>query len=308
MKYKAFLIFVFVCLFSVMYMLPVSSQDIEPPSFGISSEEKAALTNPEYHKPEMENIDLTQPIIRLYGDLSFVMLEEYDAISDIIDIENSTEKVSYDYILLGNKIRRIYWWFEDGENKVGVAETYEENVEQYMLDLNHMNCRMIFFGKECLVEEVYCFDGRPSYMGTAVFFITNQGTFVKYYRGVTDEVFLFTEDEFRAYGKKYLAYCEEKQYDENGELLIGLNLFWDYMSEHYPGVGTFVEETISTEELLETIAFTENLTAAVSSDEGCSDNETPDKIQVLVVAGISGIVLLLFIGFIVAWGVKKKRL
>lgn len=73
------------------------------------------------------------------------------------------------------------------------------------------------------VNNIFCFDSLNSHTGAAVYLITDNGVFVKYYEQSTSEAVCYSEEDFRLFMSEYyhfLTSCEHN-YNENGEPLGG---------------------------------------------------------------------------------------
>ena len=78
--------------------------------------------------------------------------------------------------------------------------------------------------KYCTLQEIVCFDGNASKKGAYVYYVTDIGTYIKYYEHEKDQQpVTLSEEEFKKYGVEYYEYSisYENNYSEDGSPLYG---------------------------------------------------------------------------------------
>ena len=133
------------------------------------------------------------------------------------------------YVVLQPPLRRIcsYAAFEPYQ-----IETISSTAPTYITDIVEGKQKQTFLGAEHTVENVICFDGLKHHDHTAVFYLTDGGTFVKVYNRTDTAAVEFTLEDFQEKAYAYYSFKNsyEYLYNEAGERRgeVGAGFFLDY--------------------------------------------------------------------------------
>ena len=133
------------------------------------------------------------------------------------------------YVVLQPPLRRIcsYAAFEPYQ-----IETIGPTAPTYITDIVEGKQKQMFLGAEHTVENVICFDGLRGHDHTAVFYLTDGGTFVRVYYRTDATAVEFALEEFQEKARDYYSFItsDEYLYDENGKErnAAGAGFFLDY--------------------------------------------------------------------------------
>ena len=182
-------------------VIPLHAEEEQPlSSKRISEEELATLYNPAYYNEHMDGITLTdKPIIKIYPcifayDLAQYPLEEMLARAD-------QEANGFDYFIDGI---RVFCIEVDAYPYVGKYLDERRYDNPFIKDLKTMGNTITVNETECKILDIYCFDDHEE--GAFVYLITDQGVFVKCYKGYKtdfEESAIFTEEEFSEYAVSF---------------------------------------------------------------------------------------------------------
>ena len=93
----------------------------------------------------------------------------------------------------------------------------------YAKDIANLSVQTEILGKQCKISQIVGFDEGHSHKGTAIYVVTDQGIFVRYYPDYISEGVWLTEQDYQTYAKAFYEYTTsyEYNYNENGEALNG---------------------------------------------------------------------------------------
>lgn len=146
--------------------------------------------------------------------------------------------------------------------RVRTYDTVFDTVPTYVKDIASGSVEQYFLGNKHTIENIICFDGASSRQAIMVYYITDGGTFVRYYENLSANAIEYTFEEFQPYAAAYHALITsyEYNYDEKGQALYGGGVsFSEFMAnpEKYqvpvtndttemtqPSPGTDTQETI----------------------------------------------------------------
>ena len=172
-------------------------------SNSLSDTESAEISNVSLYDDSLKNYDLAgKPTVAIYNhvywDLSDKPLEE---------IASAARKSgSVDYVVLtDDTLLRItqYADAETGAYTLGIRTDMAGWNFGWVHDLLITEIKNNFGEGDCTIKQVYCFDDSSSRMGILVYFVTDNGNYVKYYRGPDSVEVVHTEEEFRSCAKYY---------------------------------------------------------------------------------------------------------
>lgn len=134
------------------------------------------------------------------------------------------------YVVLDPPLRRIcsYAAFEPYQ-----IETIGPTAPTYITDIVEGKQKQTFLGAEYTVENVICFDGSGNHHDhTAVFYLTDGGTFVRVYNRTDTTAVEFTLEDFQEKAHNYYSFITsyEYLYNEDGKErnAAGAGFFLDY--------------------------------------------------------------------------------
>lgn len=180
-----------------------------------------------------------RPVLKVYYTGYF---EHIDA-----DIQNMIEQAllygTVDYIVFSENENIRWGTWKDGENITVDVITIRGSNYSYINDIRNMAADTEILGQTCQVSNIYCFDDLFSHRGAAVYVVTDQGSFVRYYDSAYSEGIWFKEEDFSAYAVEYYNFLisPENNYNEDGEPVGGMSMTFV----------EFIEELRKQEELIE---------------------------------------------------------
>lgn len=133
------------------------------------------------------------------------------------------------FVVLGQSLKVISSWpaFEPYQ-----IQTIGPTVPTYISDIVEGERRQTFLGADHTVKNVICFDGLNHHDHTAVFYITDGGTFVRIYARSDAAAVEFLLDDFQEKVCAYYSFVNSYEYlyneagEERGE--VGAGFFLDY--------------------------------------------------------------------------------
>jgi competence protein ComGC len=186
----------------------------------LSADEYEILNNKDLYNKNNEFLkDFSledKPVIRIYWEDFWGF-----SMNELIDVANARNYKAY--AVLDDEYVLLKIVFQDGTPTIIGKVDAEPTLPNYLADLKMMTAETEILGQQCKIENVYCFDTLSMYLGTAVYYCTDQGVFVKYYDyedALSSTGFWFAEQDFNFYSEAYADYLAATAYDENG---VGLN-------------------------------------------------------------------------------------
>lgn len=191
----------------------------------LTEEEYAVLKNKEYYAFSDDGpteFTLTdQPILRynlfLYPDQMEQSLE------DIVPAKVSRNRW---YIVFDEKpiIMKT-----SGTDPLRITIRYLDAALPFVRDVLNIKPTMKILGTRCKVRDVFLTNGCDDPYEVLVYYDTDQGVFVRYYKDETSSGEWFTGRSFADYAHKYNEYLRENAYNDSGEPLSGQLPFRDYL-------------------------------------------------------------------------------
>ena len=204
----------------------IKKENIEIVDDNLSDEEYVLLRETEnYVFPDEELQQFTlndQPIMR-YEWLFFDEMEQ-----PLKDINYGKNYVYKQYIVFDKKPIRLAVSVS-GEGKRQISIRYMKTSIPYLRDLLNVSPKMKIMGNTCTVEDVFLAITTEHFPSTILYYDTDQGVFVRFYKDDSAEGEWFTEQAFTNYAHQYNEYLRETSHDENGVPLDGEFPFWAYL-------------------------------------------------------------------------------
>lgn len=114
---------------------------------------------------------------------------------------------------------------------VGILISYADSSLPFIRDLLDVRKEMTILDTCCTVQNVVlsnsC-DPAPT-NGVLLYYETDQGIFVRYYRFESSSGEWFTLQRFTEFAQQYVQYLHDSSYNEDGEVLSGQMAFRDYL-------------------------------------------------------------------------------
>lgn len=193
----------------------------------LSSEDKQMLNDKDAYKDEiLYNAIKDNPVIKVYSNVYW----EYSDYKLEEIIKKAQNKKTEDFYVFSDKIFRISIWEADGE--ISISEIDEEReTPVFIEDLKSLDGVTTICNKECAMENIICFDGIASHDGIVVYYVTDKGTFVKYYDSYTSQAMTYEEKDFSKYAQEYYKYStsSKNNYFMDGSPICGDTSFAYYM-------------------------------------------------------------------------------
>ncbi len=168
-----------------------------------------------------------EPVIKVYNEIYW----NYSNLPIDEIVENANQSNIVDYIVLKESPIRLR--MRDSKGKFSIGLSSKSTSAKWVNDILNVSLDMNILNYDCTVTEIYCFEDFSSHMGATVYYLTTQGTFVKYYRYETSDGTWFTEHDYRSYAWEYYNYLisPENNCNENGEPIGGGTLsFLDFIA------------------------------------------------------------------------------
>lgn len=169
---------------------------------GRFSDQRGKTCSSEYDE-SLTNYDLSgKPTVaynHVYWDLSDKPLG-----GDRVSAARQSGSVDY-VVLTDDTLLRItqYADAETGAYTLGIRTDPAGGNFRWLCDLFITEIKNNFGEGDCTIKQVYCFDDSSFRMGILVYFVTDNGNYVKYYRGPDSVEVVHTEEEFRSCAKYY---------------------------------------------------------------------------------------------------------
>lgn len=182
-----------------------------------------------------------KPIIKIYNEIYWELSNEsLDTILERADLAKTIDYLVFDEELI--RLRKI----QDGNEPI-IGKNPRGSELNFIKDIQGMSTSVDILGTSCKVLNIYCFDMFTSHMGSSIYFVTDKGTFVKYYADQMSEGVWFTEQEYRNYASEYYDYLisPENNYNEKGEPVGGgLVPFLSYIDNYHNKTSDGLESSV----------------------------------------------------------------
>lgn len=219
---------VIICMFFVLAQLICAentNQSIEPEistvfSNQLSSKELNDLQNKDLYSFDYELTHAeSRPIMKIYNAVYWFC--SHKSLDEILSY--AEQSTVCDYVILDEdiRVRKL-----DLKEKVSIGISPQSSSYNYIKDLKEINVVYNILGNKCNILQIYCFEGFTSYQGASIYFVTNQGTFIKHYEKGDSQGVWFEEKQYQIYAQEYYNYISspENNYNENGEPIGGAQL------------------------------------------------------------------------------------
>ena len=193
-----------------------------------------------YKKPESKDAIAGIPILRRYSGIPWSYSNDpIDVVLARIEQKDISDSGDYKkkYLVFGEELKSIYMTVDKTDlsvTNISVAgipsglPIVDDAV--FIKELCSMSRDTTILGVSCRVERVELFS--EMYNGAAIYLITDQGTFVKYYKDSKSSPRVFTEEEFGIYG---VAYDQRlKELNPPGDATGGFITFDAFLKEEFP--------------------------------------------------------------------------
>lgn len=200
-----------------------------------------------------------KPVLTVFNTISW----RYAAYPQLEEgIALACEKAALRYVVWDDTLMLIRKSSVQKQYIVCTYDTVFDTVHTYVKDIASGSVEQYFLGNKHTIENIICFDGANNHQAIIVYYITDGGTFVRYYEDMTADAIEYTFEEFQPYAAAYYALITsyEYNYNEKGQALYGGGVsFSEFMAnpEKYqvpvtndttemtqPSPGTDTQETI----------------------------------------------------------------
>lgn len=227
-KVSFFIIMVAICILSITINAKDVAQSNASANESISNILKNQLSTDDLN--DLKNDDLyglaknpisidNEPIIKIYNvvywEFSNMNLDEILLIAE--------QAKTFDYVALNQdvRLRKII-----STDNISIGISSEQSSLNYVDDIRKITSDFEILNKQCKILNIYCFDGFTSLQGASVYFVTDQGIYIRYYENKHSEGVWFEEKQYKKYASDYYEYISspENNYNEFGEPINGGNM------------------------------------------------------------------------------------
>jgi len=205
----------------------------------LSSEDLTSLKDASLYESGHVPISIdNQPIMKIYNEIYWACSN-----TNLNEILLYAEQSNvFDYVAFNEnvRLRKIV-----SKELISIGFSPEKSSLNYTNDIKEMSSNFEIFGRQCQILNIYCFDGFSSHQGASIYFVTDQGTYIKHYENKHSNGIWFEEEQYKKYADEYYNYLisQENNYTENGEPIGGGNLsFISFINKSNNSSGTIVNK------------------------------------------------------------------
>ena len=178
----------------------------------LSSDDLTDLKNSNLYESGGVSISIdNEPIMKIYNEIYWECSDTN--LNELLFVAEQSNV--FDYVALNEnvRLRKII-----SKERISIGISSEKSSLNYINDIKEMSSNLEIFGRKCKILNIYCFDGFTSYHGASIYFVTDQGTYIKYYESKHSKGIWFEEEQYKKYANEYHNYLisPEYNYNENG--------------------------------------------------------------------------------------------
>ena len=201
----------------------------------LSDGDISLLENVEFYHESLEGIDIQgKPVVVWYGfrlDWKNCNL----SLNELLNLD-SLGTLNY-YFVLGESDLELQEYaitdYEQGTTQIGLALASVDLGYPFLDDIRKATVNMEIMGENRIVSNIYTFmTSSGGCTEAASYYVTNSGTFVRYYEFVPNTSVWLKESDFQKYGSEYKKFVDDNS-TKNGKDVIS---FVEYLKTNY-GIG-----------------------------------------------------------------------
>ncbi len=236
---KRFLSFITFLILFITFACLISAENLDVSSNatfdqGISNVLINQLSEKDFNDLQNEDLYLkntpfesveNEPVLKIYTDLFM-----WHSSKDLNEILSLADQLDYiHYAILNKNIMLTKGIYSD---RVYIGTSPISINLNYINDIKKITSDFTILGKKLKILNIYCFDEYSSHFGASVYYVTDNGTYIKHYKTEYSSGVWFEEEEYNKYSTDYYNYISSYEYNHgaDGTLVGGGLSFIDYLT------------------------------------------------------------------------------